>query len=446
VSTEPRKYGLFALHDELDRLLRARYTALIVEAEVAQISLPSSGHAYLLLRDRDRARGDTSLSVVVWRDDWRRFTYKPEVGHRVLVRGTLGVFASRGGLNLYATGIARAGDGAWAAELNRRVARLTAEGLLDPRRKRALPAFPMTIGLATSPTGAAIADFLRVSRDRFPAARVLVAPCQVQGPLAAPSVLRAVELLIEDGRAEVIVVARGGGSKEDLLPFQDEHLARFLAGCPIPVVTAVGHEIDTTLVDLVADAVASTPSAAAVRVLPDRGALIERVDAAELRALAAIRRRLSALRLATQQQHQRLRHPTDRMRRDRERVDALLARLDRAVTWRLERSRGRVAAAAGRLGPVGPGLVPARRRQLDGLERRLQAAARAVVSARQHRFARAAGRLDALSPVAVLARGYAIVTRGDEVIRDAATLSAGDAVSVRVGRGRFWGRVVDAPE
>jgi exodeoxyribonuclease VII large subunit len=134
------------------------------------------------------------------------------------------------------------------------------------------------------------------------------------------------------------------------------------------------------------------------------------------------------------------------MRRDRERVDALLARLDRAVTWRLERSRGRVAAAAGRLGPVGPGLVPARRRQLDGLERRLQAAARAVVSARQHRFARAAGRLDALSPVAVLARGYAIVTRGDEVIRDAATLSAGDAVSVRVGRGRFWGRVVDAPE
>ena len=314
----PRHYTVASLHRELDGALRDRYQSVVVEAEIAQINKPASGHAYLLLRDRDRFRGDAVLAGVVWRDDWRRLRYQPAMGDRVLCRGRIGLYPARGQVQIYVSAIAPAGKGAMAREIELRKQRLMADGLLDERRKRPLPPFPRVVGLATSPAGAAVRDFLEVARQRFPAAEILVGPCKVQGEHAAGSVTRALDMLIEHGRAEVIVVTRGGGSKEDLMPFQDEFLARAIAHCPVPVVSAVGHEIDTTIADLVADAVAPTPSAAAVLVLPDASAWLQRVDEAYVslhkharRALRTRRRDLAALQA-------RLRHPQQRLAGDQE--------------------------------------------------------------------------------------------------------------------------------
>ncbi|MBA2322169.1 MAG: exodeoxyribonuclease VII large subunit, partial [Deltaproteobacteria bacterium] len=300
--SEPRKYTVQTLLFELERLMGRYWPAVLVEGEVHQITTPASGHTYFQLRESDAV-----LPSVMWRNDWRASSYKPNAGDRVIVRGRLALYMQQGKVQLYCSVIRPAGEGAQAREIAARRARLEAEGLLDPRRKRALPKFPRIVGIATSPTGAALQDFLRISQERYPAARILLAGCTVQGAEAAPSVIRAIELLIEDGRSDVIVIARGGGSRADLVAFQDEDLARFAARSPIPIVSAVGHEIDESLLDLVADAVAATPSAAAVLVLPDGMALRQRIDESETRlractsrVIARRRRELSALRARLQ--------------------------------------------------------------------------------------------------------------------------------------------------
>ncbi len=303
-----RRYSVSALTRELHDLLAARYPVIEVEGEVSNLAVPGSGHAYLTLRDADAV-----LGAVAWRTTWRALAWRPERGDAVVARGHLGVFGGKGAYQLYVTDIRRAGEGALAAEIARRKARLEAEGLLDPRRKRPLPRFPSVVGVATSLTGAALQDFLKVSGRRFPAARVLVAGCTVQGASAPASVVQAVELLVDDGRAEVIVVTRGGGSKEDLLAFQDEGLARYLALCPVPVVSAVGHQVDTTLCDLVADVVAPTPSAAAETVFPDGDLLRQRADEAGMALAAALARAVRWRRERVAATKARLRHPGQRL-------------------------------------------------------------------------------------------------------------------------------------
>jgi exodeoxyribonuclease VII large subunit len=386
--TEPRKYSVQTLLFELERLMGRYWPQVLVEGEVHQITLPASGHAYFQLRESDAV-----LPAVMWRNDWKASSFRPVAGDRVIVRGRLGLYVQQGRVQLFANVIRPAGEGAQAREIAARKARLEAEGLLDPRRKRALPRFPRFVGLATSPSGAALHDFLRVSGERYPAARILLAGCQVQGEEAAASVIRAIALLIEDGRADVIVVARGGGSKADLVAFQDEDLARFAALSPIPLVSAVGHEIDTSLVDLVADAVAPTPSAAALLVLPDAGALRQRVDEAAGR-LAACTSRLIG-----------------RRRRD-------LSRL------------------SGRLVAPGVRITRARQRARE-LEARLERQVRAISRRDALRLAALRGRLEALSPHAVLGRGYAIVTHDGAIVRSPEAVAAGDRLEIAVQTGAF---------
>ncbi|MBW2255560.1 MAG: exodeoxyribonuclease VII large subunit [Deltaproteobacteria bacterium] len=294
-------------------------------------------------------------------------------------------------VQLYVSDIQPAGKGAMAEEIARRIARLQADGLLDPTRKRPLPSFPRFVGLATSRTGAALQDFLEVSRSRYPAARILLAPCLVQGETAPASVLQAVDLLVEDGRSEVIVVTRGGGSKEDLLPFQDEQLARFLAKCPVPVLSAVGHQVDTSIVDLVADAVAPTPSAAALAVFPDGQTFRQRVDETEIALRASMDRVVGRHRERVVGLRSRLVHPRHRLGQVRVRASELEERLKVG----LERAR------------------------LQALE----------------------GQLEALSPQAVLGRGYAIVTGPGGVVTDPSQVADQDPIEVRVQGGRFGATV-----
>lgn len=420
-----RKYTVATLSDELDQLLQGRYPTVLVEGEIGQLQTPASGHCYLQLRDRGGARdADCVLAAVMWRNEWHRSRYRPKVGDRVSCRGRLGVYGARGAYQLYVTEIEPAGLGDLARQIAERKARLEADGLLDPRRKRPLPKFPRVVGVATSRTGAALQDFLAVSRRRWPAARILVANCLVQGDEAPASVAMALELLVEDGRAELAVVTRGGGSKEDLLAFQDEGLARAIAHCPIPVVSAVGHQIDTTLADLVADAVAPTPSAAAMLVFPDGPALAQRVDelagglvAAWRRDVARRRERIAALRA-------RLRHPGERLALGRRRLVDLDGRLTRAMARRQEEATARLGRAEDRLLPAMRARIVDRRRRLEAVE----------------------GRLRALSPLAVLGRGYAIVEGPAGLVRDPADVAPGDALSVRVAAGAFQARVEASPQ
>ncbi len=403
-----RRYTVAALLDEVGRIFQRHWPAIWVEGEVTQMTVAASGHAYFTLRDTEH-----QLPVVMFRGDWSQATYRPGVGDRVLLRGRLGIFAGQGRYQLYANAVLPAGDGAWARELAARRARLERDGLLDPRRKRPLPKFPAVIGLATSPTGAALQDFLRVSRERYPAARILLAPCTVQGAEAPASVARAIDLLVEDGRAELIVVTRGGGSKSDLLAFQDEGLARIIATCSVPIVSAVGHEIDTSLTDLAADAIAPTPSAAALLVLPDGAACAMRVDDQTAALTAAMGRIVAARRRELGGFSARLRHPGERLVAAGRRRVELVERATRALQRQIALSRARSLAAGERLE-----LASARARD-----------------ARRHRLERARGRLEALSPLGVLERGYAIVTSARGVVDDPSAVQVGDTVHIRVRRG-----------
>ena len=383
-----RRYTVSTLSSELDRMVQRHWPSIEVQGEVSQLSTPASGHCYLMIRDRQ-----ATLSCVVWRSDWQQSGYKPRVGEKIIAVGRLGIFPGQSRYQLYARAVRAAGEGEWAKKLAAIKARLEADGLLDARRKRTLPKVPAVVGVVTSATGAALQDFLKVSRERWPATRILVAHSKVQGVDAAGAIIQALELLIEDGRSEVIVVTRGGGAREDLAAFDDEYLARWIASCPVPVVSAVGHQVDTTIADLVADVVAPTPSAAAMACLPDGAAgrqqLAQHADSlhhAMQRAMLRRWQRLDDLKM-------RLRGPTQKIRLAQARHQELNARLDGAMARVLANQKQRQ----------------------NSLEARLQA----------------------LSPLSVLERGYAIVQGPDGVVHSPDEVSKGTAIRVRVAGGSF---------
>jgi exodeoxyribonuclease VII large subunit len=411
---EVHRFSVSGLVDEVDALLRSRFPSVLVEGEIAELSIPASGHAFFRLVDEK-----ASVSAVAWRTDWQAMRYRPKVGERVAVLGRVAIYGARGSFQIYARDIRPVGEGALAKELAARRARLEAEGLLDPRRKRALPAVPRFVGVATSLKGAALQDFLRVSGERWPAARILVAGCLVQGPQAPSEILRAVELLLEDGRAEVIVVTRGGGAAEDLMAFQDEQLARILAHSPVPWVSAVGHEVDTTLCDLVADVSVPTPTAAAVRVFPDGPALAGRIEDWHLRLETSFARVMERRRARLDELVARLRHPARRLAEVRRTAEAQRERLDRAFRARIDQHRVR----------------------LEDRERRLAASIRPNIERARGRWAPQVARLEALSPQAVLDRGYAVVWGPSGVAHGPSDLPDGAAVRIRLSDGQVEGRL-----
>jgi exodeoxyribonuclease VII large subunit len=417
-----RQYSVQALMDEIGRGISERYPRVMVEAEVAQLTVAASGHAYILLREPGTQRAAATLSAVCWKSSWRGLSSRPKPGDRVVVRGKLSVYAQRGSVQLSVIDIQPAGAGALAKQIAERIARLTADGLLDPSRKKPLPKVPKIIGLVASPTSAAVQDFLRVSRERFPATRILLSPAVTQGAEAPSSVVRALDLLQEDGRSEIVVVTRGGGSKEDLMAFQDEQLARFVAAFPIPVVSAVGHQIDTTLIDLVADVAVPTPTAAAVEVLPDGAAMSRSVDEVDALLHAAIGRRVVTERSRLAALRARLRHPGQRLMDVRKRRDELVGRLQAVMARRLTDERADVDRQWTRI------------EQLGGM----------VVKQAAGRLAAQSAALQAMSPLAVLSRGYSVVTTDSGVLSDVGDVGVGDTVTVRLARGRLQATVASA--
>lgn len=415
-------------------LLEDAFPLIWVEGELGNLAKPSSGHLYFTLKD---ARAQVRCALFKPKSQWLKFV--PREGLRVLARGRLTLYEPRGDYQLVLDTMEEAGEGALRRALEALKARLQAEGLFETARKRPLPVFPRRIGILTSPSGAAVRDVLSVLRRRFPLIEVEVLPVSVQGEGAAAKIVDALRRAGAAGRHDVLLITRGGGSLEDLWAFNDEALARAIAASPVPVVSAVGHEIDTTLADFAADLRAPTPSVAAELLVPDRADLRVRLRVLGQRLQAAQRRQFqqavqrtdrAALRLQAQRPEARLQALAQRQREARRRLDAAWARALQLRQARLQRADAvlRSHRPAQRLALL--------RIRLQRLQPRAQAAVVRALQQRTQRLHGLARALEAVSPLATVARGYAILRREDgSVLRRAQDARAGERLDARLQDG-----------
>jgi len=406
-----------------------------VKGEISRFVHHGSGHMYFTLKDSGAA-----ISAAMFRGDNRRLRFRPKDGLEVLVEGRLSIYEARGSFQLIAVGMEPLGVGSLHLAFEQLKKRLAAEGLFDEERKRDLPLVPGRIGIATSPTGAAIRDMLRVLERRFANVHVLLAPCRVQGEGSAAEIAASIARLDRIG-VDVIIAGRGGGSLEDLWAFNEESVARAILASGTPVVTGIGHEIDLTIADLVADRRAPTPSAAAEIVVQSKMELAGRLNALGRRlggtarlAVARARERLRGLR-DTPAMRDVPRRVTDAAQH----LDDLSARAFRAVERRALARRATLELLRERLSPRALGQrVHERRSRLEHLRHRFLGAARASTEARRADVRRLADLLNSISPLAVLGRGYAICRdQGGAVVRSSGSVAAGDPVQVRLHRGEL---------
>lgn len=422
------------LNEKIRDLLEDGFPFVRVQGEISDLRQPPSGHLYFTLMD-----GQSRVRAVVWRTTRQRMRMRPSSGDAVRVTGRMAVYPPRGEYQLVVEGMQPGGAGTERERFLQIHARLKAEGLFEAGRKKALPFLPEMIGVVTSASGAAIHDIIRVLDNRFPGYHLLLAHAQVQGKEAEQEIVRALRGLIDDGRSDVIICGRGGGSSEDLAAFNSEVVIRAMAASPIPVVSAVGHEVDVTLADLVADARAPTPSAAAEQVMPEKRELMANLEGLRKRLWHAARLMIQRQRHAVVLVEQRLIHPRRKIEFFRVRCDELSHRLFSAEHHFLARRRQRVTDVTHRLSAWsrGPtlGLFHARLAHLhDGLER----AMRKHVARCWEKHAGLHARLTSVSPLAVLQRGYAIVydQRGHVSWR-VSTLQTGENLRVVLAQGEL---------
>ncbi|MBE6601287.1 MAG: exodeoxyribonuclease VII large subunit [Ruminococcaceae bacterium] len=363
-----------------DRVLSNVYVC----GEISNFKLYASGHAYLTLKDRDG-----QLKAVMFRSYASRLAFRPEDGMRVIAHGRVSVYEATGQYQLYIDSMQPDGVGALALQYEQLKRKLEAEGLFDEARKKPLPSMPMRIGVITSPSGAAVHDIQNILNRRFPCAEMILFPSAVQGAEAAPNLCMGLEFFGMTGLCDVIIIGRGGGSAEDLWAFNDETLARTIAACPIPVISAVGHESDFTICDFVADRRAPTPSAAAELAVPDRTELMGQ--------LLGLGQRFSQLVGARIAQEKRV--------------------LRQMVSSPAIRSPERI--------------LDGFRMRLGERERSLEQSVQSSLEAKRNRMLRMSAKLEGLSPLSVLSRGYAAVSKGEETVTSAEALQRGDQITIR---------------
>ena len=411
-----------------------------VEGEISNFRAHDSGHLYFTLKD-----ASAQLRIVMFRSQARLLRFRPEAGMQVVVRGRVTIYEDRGELQLSAEYLEPKGAGALQIAFEQLKAKLEAEGLFDAERKKPIPTLPRRIGVVTSPQAAALRDILNILTRRHHTASVLIFPAQVQGESAALEVTAGISYFNRAKSVDVIIVARGGGSAEDLAAFNHEGLARAVANSTIPVISAIGHETDFTIVDFVADLRAPTPSAAAEIVIRSRQEVEEQTEGLRQRLARAMRYRLLMGRQALTElsQHGAFARMMDGINRRQQKVDELLHRLERGEREILERNwrRLEVASAAVRHYDV--------RRMLEGVGKELDARVAAMTAAvrrlllqRRSRLEQMSSELGALSPVAILERGYALVfDASGRLLKDAEQVKSGDEISARLARGTVTARV-----
>ncbi|MGQ9831092.1 MAG: exodeoxyribonuclease VII large subunit [Thermochromatium sp.] len=436
-------HSVSRLVSEARAVLETGFPRVWVRGEVSNLAQPSSGHVYFSLKD-----AGAQVRCALWRSRRGRLTFIPTNGQQVLAYAQVSLYEPRGEFQLIIEYLRPDGEGDLRLALEQIKQRLAAEGLFDVGLKRPLPPFPRQVGLITSPSGAAVRDLISVLGRRCPALPVLIYPALVQGDAAPESLIAALELANRRAECDVLILARGGGSLEDLNAFNDERLARAIRASRIPVVSGIGHEIDYTLADLVADQRAATPSAAGELVAPSAAHLRQQIATLASRLIAAQQRRLDTARrrLEALKRHLSLLHPTARLQQQAQRLDRAEWRLRTLIANRIDAARRRLQSLLERLERQTPThRIERARWQLEALERRLHRAQHELLIHRRERLWRAIAGLEARSPLATLNRGYAILTRQPEgeIVRDPAQVAPGDRLQIRVARG--WIAAVAGP-
>lgn len=435
-AARPRALTVGELTRQLKAAVEPRFRDVWVAGEVSNVSRQASGHLYFTLKDQE-----AQIRAVLWASGARKVGFDLRDGVEVLARGFVEIYPPHGKYQLIVQEIEPRGAGARALLLEQVKERLSRDGLLDPARKRRLPFLPRRVGVATSPTGAALRDFLRVLQARHPGIAVLVAPCRVQGEGAAGTVISAVRSLAQAG-VDLVVVTRGGGSQEDLWEFNDERLARALAACPVPVVSAVGHEVDVTVADLVADARAATPTHAAQLVAPVRDELSAALAALRARLGRAVGESLGSRKSELRALRAELSDPKHLLSRERHGLDDLLHRAESAARGLTRAGRTRLAWLRERLARRQPrSLLRTLARRREEAARRLHAWPARTFPGERLRLERLMRRLEPADVAKLLSRGFALALAGGHLLRASSAVSPGDQVRVALGEGWLDARV-----
>jgi exodeoxyribonuclease VII large subunit len=427
------------LNNRARLLLEDVFAQVWVEGEISNLARPASGHVYFTLKD-----GQAQVRCALFRQNALRVRQALRDGLAVRVRGKVSLFEGRGDYQLILDSVEPAGDGALRLAFEALKNKLSAEGLFAAERKRPLPVHPRRIGIVSSPTGAVIRDIISVFRRRAPQVELVLVPTAVQGREATAQIVRALQLADRQG-FDAIILARGGGSLEDLWCFNEETVARALAACVTPTVSAVGHETDVSISDFVADVRAPTPSAAAELLAPHSADLQQRLAVLERRLQLCMRQQLHREQLRLEGLLRRLRHPGERLQQLALRVDDLERRLQQALQRRLGQSRERLLRLEHRLASRHPGRQLALLRQrLDILAERLPRAMQAGLRQRRQQLGAMAQTLQVVSPLATLGRGYSILLdEKGHAIRSADQTRVGQRLEARLGEGRLSVRVED---
>lgn len=434
MSTAPTPITVAQLNRQAKFLLEQHFPNIWVTGEVSNLSQPRSGHQYFSLKD-----ADAQVRCAFFRQAVVRSKHTLLEGQSVLVFGRVSLYEGRGDYQLIVTQVLPAGEGALQIEFAARKAKLLAEGLFDESRKRPLPSKIKILGVATSNTAAALQDVLQVLRRRDPRIEVWVYDCQVQGERAAQSIRRALALAQEQQAVDALLLTRGGGSTEDLWCFNDEALVRDIAACTLPIVSAVGHETDTTLADYAADVRAPTPSAGAEMLSLDQSVVLQHISQYKQRLFSAVTRNIAQFHQRFKLIRQRLRHPQDRIREQQQRLDEHSVRLDRSWQRLLQSSQQRLTQQRQRLTSQSPDYkLRVLARQITQHHQRLELSMRRQLQWSSGQLAQHAQALQLASPLATMARGYAIVFDDEQqVIRESQQLSIGQRVTTRIHQGQF---------
>ncbi len=429
------------LNRATNQLLSEHFLSVFVEGEISNLSKPSSGHLYFSLKD-----ANAQVRCAMFRPQQRRLAFKPENGKQVVVKAQVSLYEPRGDFQLIVERIEEAGDGALRRAFEALKLKLAEEGLFDTANKKSLPALPKTIGVITSPTGAAIRDILTVLRRRFSAVPVIIYPVAVQGDIAKYEIARAIALANEQKQCDVIILGRGGGSLEDLWAFNEELVARAIFASEIPVISAVGHETDVTIADFVADLRAATPSAAAEHATPDQQEWLSRFIHLETRLQQQLQRKLSQKQQSLNWLSKRLQqqHPGQKLARNAQRMDELELRLNQAMQTRLRHNKSLIDGIIAKLWQHNPVVaINNYKQKQDYLTKRLITVTRHKLERLNQRLLNVSQTLHAVSPLATLNRGYALATHqpSGQIIRSTEQLNPGDMVETRVAKGRFTSQI-----
>jgi len=428
-------YNISQLTNEAKELLEGTFPLIWVEGEISNLSSPSSGHWYFTLKD---SRSQVRCAMFRMRN--MHISFRPKNGDQVLIRARVSLYTPRGDFQLITEHMEEAGDGALRRAFDELKQRLNNEGLFSSEHKQALPTQPKNIGIITSSSGAAVRDILHILKRRSPATPVTLYPTAVQGEQAPKQLIEMIQHAIEDQRCDALIITRGGGSIEDLWAFNDEALARAIYHCPIPIISAVGHEIDYTISDFVADQRAPTPSAAAEIISPDQHALTQHFQRLVQQLQRNIQKNIAEKTQQLSWIKQRIQHPRQQLLEQSQRLDEIERRLVNAYQQQLDRRQQKVALFIAQILQNSPQHhLKNHTLRFQQLEQRLHHSCQQQLKQRKQVLAQQAHQLQAISPLATLSRGYAIAkeSANGHIVRSASQVKAGDKINLQLDKGRL---------